>query len=155
MILILMMIVMGGSFQLFKTQGSIGYEISKSSFFGRSPLKNSLLNLEQIARFSHDYLNGFLCGENWGTVLSEDQMKEEMEQLYFRYELEEEMISYLYPQGMEVDPLFHEFRSGFELVIEGLEKDDKELLKQAHEIFHRIDYDIFHHSSIDKLIIVD
>lgn len=150
LILILVMILVGGGIYLLQEQGWLPDEPADASFTGESPLQNAVSQLEVIARHTHDYLNGYLSGSKWGTALPLEAMQEEIDQLQYEYEMLEAEINRLYPKGTQLDSLFGEFFFGFEVLQGGLTRNNPELLSDAHEIFHRIDAEIFHHPQEDE-----
>lgn len=155
LILILVMCLLGGCLHLLQVRGVIEVDESTGAFTGPGPMNNSISQLEQICRITHDYLNGYLSGSDWGTVLPEEVMKEEIAQLQFKFQLVDEMVTYLAPQGAGVYPLIEKFRVGFAKAEEGLATGDIELLTEAHRIFHAIDYDVFDHQWGDEVSVRD
>jgi hypothetical protein len=145
------MILVGGGIYLLQEKGWIPDAPANPSFAGQSPLQNAVSQLEVIARHTHDYLNGYLAGSEWGTALPQEAMLEEIDQLQYEYEMIEEEVNRLEPKGTQLDSLFGEFFFGFEVLQGGLTRNNKELISNAHEIFHRIDYEIFHHQQGDEL----
>lgn len=151
LILILVMLLVGGGIYLLQAQGWLPTGAADAGYTGRSPLQQAVSRLEVIARHTHDYLNGYLAGSDWGTALPQDAMREEIDQLQYEYELVEEEVNRLYPKGSQLDTLFGEFFFGFEVLQGGLTRNDQQLLSDAQEIFQRIDYGVFKHRSGDPL----
>lgn len=156
LILIVLIIIVGSGTHFLQVRGIIpeGDNLD-SPIITQSSLKDSIIKLEQIARISHDYLNGYVSGPEWGTALPEDVMKEEIEQLYIRYDLVREMVEYLYPYKSGLENLLSEFDRGFALAKKGLVNSDQELLKKAHKIFHHLDYEVFEHKWTDDINVVE
>lgn len=151
-VLIFVMLLIGGGIHWMQQEGWMPDEIADASYTGHSPLQQAVTRLEVIARHTHDYLNGYLAGSEWGTALPREAMQEEINQLQYEYEKTEEEVRQVYPKGSQIDSLCGEFYFGFEVLQGGLTRNDQELLSDAHEIFHRLDDEMFRHSQRDELI---
>lgn len=138
--MVLIAALVGGGIYVIQNRGVFG-----ASIFKQSELSKSLKDLEQIARLSHDYLNGYICGSDWGTALPEDAMKEEANSLQSQFEIVHQSLVLLYSDDKLPTALLEDFRNGFGRLQEGLAGRDMTVLKEAHKIFEKIDYGYFHH----------
>lgn len=116
---------------------------------------NAITQLEQIARIGHDYLNGYVCGMEWGTALPPDLMVEEMDNLKFKFRLVDNLLAQNYADRKNLDLLLEQFRLGFAYFETGINEDDLKKLQEAHRIFHKIDYEIFDHTWFDDINVMD
>lgn len=151
-VLVFVMILVGGGIALLQG-GVFQGEMRNGIYSGVGSMQTFVTDLEQIARYAHDYLNGYLSGSGWGTVLPTELMQEEMERLQIQYERIAEMVSFLYPTDHHLEPLFYEFYQGFAQALEGLQQNNLEILLKAHQSFHQIDYEIFQHRRRDDPVI--
>lgn len=145
LMLILVMVVIGGGIYCLQSSEAVIGSGTDSVLTLQGPIRNCVKELEEVAAIVHDYLNGYLSGSDWGTALPPHIMKEEIERLKLKYRLADELAIGLYPEGSRLDPVLGEFYLGFMLAEEGLKNKDTKTLLKAHDIFHRLDYEVFRH----------
>ena len=129
------------------------YYLQKRVVFGRYVVENTTEEgengLEQIACSIHDYMNGYLYGSGDGTALPQKTMTEVVNELQADFELIDQNYAISDSEEAALKELLNDFRTGFTNLQLGLAENNIKYLNEAHRIFEKLDYQVYHHKRND------